>query len=125
MVLSPVPPMMEIKLPRQQGDIGIVKTFAPGSGEVKLEPGGKVTYTLVWDQRDSRGQQVPPRYYTPNIEVRGIKINGEAGPRFGTALDVLIQPSPGPGEKVLEISQSQTVKGITFTLERIEQTTAG
>jgi len=123
MVLSPIPPKMEIRLRKSpEEEVEIVETIAPGTGEVKLEPGEKWPYTLVWDQRDSNGQQLAPGYYTPNIWVKDIKIDGKAGDYFGVALSVLIQPPPEPGVKILDINQSQTVNGINFILERIELT---
>ncbi len=120
-VFGPDPPTTQIKLPgRQVGDVEIVATFAPGSGEVKLEPGEKVTYNVVWDQRDSQGQQVPPGPYFPNIEARDISIDGKAGGRIGGALGILIQPPLETGERILEVNQSRNVEGNIFTLERIE-----
>jgi hypothetical protein len=120
-VFGPDPPTTQIKLPgRQARDVEIVATSAPGSGEVKLEPGEKVTYNVFWDQHDSQGQQVPPGPYFPNIEARDISIDGKAGPRIGGALGILIQPPLEPGERILEVNQSRNVEGNIFTLERIE-----
>ena len=136
-VLIPNPPMIDIeivlpsKLPRpgQKADSEIVETLAPGTGQVVLEPAGKVTYTLVWDQRDSHGEQVPPGYYFPNIKIntdRGVlKVNGKRPSTSGNAFGILIRPPPEPGEKVIEMSQSRTAEGFTFTLERIELTSVG
>jgi hypothetical protein len=118
-VIGPDPPKMEIVLPGQEG---VAETFAPGSGQIKLEPGERVTYTLVWDQRDSRGQQVPPGYYNPNIKVRDIQINGKAAGGFGVAVMVLIQYPQGAMEKTISPNQSRTINGLTIVLERIELT---
>lgn len=110
---------MEIKLPGQEG---VVESFAPGSGQVKLAQGESVTYTLVWDQRDSGGRQVAPGYYNPNIKAKDIVINGRAAGGIGTAVKVLIQYPQGAMEKTIEVNQSQTANGFTITLERVELT---
>ena len=123
-VFGPDPPTTQIKLPGRptEQDVEVVATFAPGSGEVRLEPGEKLTYSVVWDQTDSQGNQVPPRPYFPNIKIRDITIDGKAGTRIGTAFGILIQPPPEAGEKVVEVGQSRNVEGNIFTLERIELT---
>jgi len=118
-VLSPDPPEIEIKLPGREG---MVQSLAPGSGEVNLEPGENITYTLVWDQRDSSGQQVAPGYYNTNIMARNMGINGTVAGGIGAAVRVLIQYPQGAMEKAIELNQSQTVNGLTIALERVEMT---
>jgi hypothetical protein len=126
-VLTPDPPTIEIILrDTSTGQDEIVETFAPGTGQARLEPAGKVTYTLVWDQRNSHGEQVPPGYYILYIQAtKDIKVDGDEECEVKTAFGILIQPPPEPGEKVLQLNQSQTAKGSIFTLERIELNPAG
>ncbi len=129
-VISPSPPEMEIVLPEveiTQPDTlslqaEVVKSLAPGSGQVDLEPGESVTYTLVWDQRDNSGKQVAPGYYNPNIKARNMGIDGKVAGGIGTSVRVLIQYPQGAMEKAIEVNQSQTVNGLTITLERVELT---
>jgi len=115
-VLSPDPPKMEIKLPGREG---VVQSLAPGTGEVNLEPGENITYTLVWDQRDSSRQQVAPGYYNTNIMARNMGINGTVAGGIGAAVRVLIQCPQGAMEKAIKLNQSQTVNGLTITLESV------
>ncbi len=130
MVISPSPPEMEIVLPEVEItppdtltlQAEVVQSLAPGSEQVELESGENVTYTLVWDQRDSNGQQVAPGYYNLNIKARNIGINGKVAGGIGTAVRVLIQYPQGAMEKTAEVNQSQTVNGLTITLERVELT---
>jgi hypothetical protein len=119
LVISPNPPEIEIMLPVKEE---VVKTFAPISGRVRLEPGEEVTYTLVWDQHDSSGQQVAPGYYNLNIRAKDLLINDRKAGMLGTTAKVLIQYPQGAMEKTIEINQSQTVNGLTITLERVELT---
>ena len=130
-VISPSPPEMEIVLPEVaitppetlSSQAEIVQSLAPGSGQVELEPSENVTYTLVWDQRDGNGKQVAPGYYNPNIKAKNMGINGTAAGGMGTAVRVLIRYPQGAMEKTIEVNQSQTVNGLTITLERVELTT--
>ena len=129
-IINPSPPEIEIKLPELEIippdtltlKAEVVKSLAPGSGQVELEPSENVTYTLVWDQRDSSGQPVAPGYYNPNIMARDIGINGVKAGGIGTAVRVLIQYPQGAMEKTIEVNRSQTVNGLTITLERVELT---
>ena len=119
-IISPFPPEIEIVLPELPEEEDVVKKFAAGSGQVELERGGEITRTLVWDQRDSRGQQVAPGYYNLNIDVNDIHIDGKGIGGMGTCAEVLIQFPQGAMEKTIELDQPQTVNGFTITLERIE-----
>jgi hypothetical protein len=121
-IMSPYPPEIEITLSRP---VEVVQTFAAGSGEVELEPGEKVAYTLAWNQRNSKGQLVAPGYYNLNIIISNFRINGISFGCAGTPTKVLIQYPQGAMEKSLDLNQSQTVNGITITLQRVEMTTTG
>ena len=121
-IMSPYPPEIELILSRPEE---VVQTFAAGSGEVELEPGEKVTYTLAWNQRNSKGQLVAPGYYNLNIIISNFRINGISFGCEGTSTKVLIQYPQGAIEKSLDLNQSQTVNGITITLQRVEMTATG
>lgn len=122
--VRPFLPGIQIMLPRPHG---IVRSFAAGWGDLKLEPGETVTHTLVWDQQDSSGQQVAPGYYYIDIEdiyIEGTEV-GTIRRGFGTIAKVLIQFPQGAMEKSIEVNQSQTVNDITITLERVELSAMG
>jgi len=46
-------------------------------------------------------------------------------PSFGMTAPILILPAEGAMEKTIEVNSSQTVSGITVTLERIEFSASG
>ncbi|MFO7967947.1 MAG: hypothetical protein R6U44_10160 [Archaeoglobaceae archaeon] len=57
---SPFPPKLEIE--KSFGEV--VRHFPPGNKEIELEPGEEITYSYVWDQRNSNGDLVGPgKYY--------------------------------------------------------------
>ena len=123
-IISPFPPEIEIILPQEE-EVEVAKKFAAGSGQAELKRGGEITHTLVWDQRDSIGQPVTPGYYNLNIDVNDIRIDGKGIGGMGICAEVLIQLPQGAMEKTIDLNQSQTVKGIMVTLERIELTSSG
>jgi hypothetical protein len=81
-VFTPNPPVITIQsVNRGIGPIGsatrIVKQTTSGTGNVILQPGQNVTYTVIWDQRDSEGHQVPPYDYFLGVELKDIFVDGE------------------------------------------------
>ncbi len=92
-----------------------------GTEEKELRPGETATVEFVWDQKDNTGKQVPPGWY--NVRSRNITVRQE-GSRgtFTPGTRVLIQYPQGVMEKSFDVNQSQTVNGITITLERVELT---
>lgn len=121
--VRPFPPEMQIMLYRPPE---IVRSFAAGSGGLKLEPGETVTHTLVWDQQDSSGQQVAPGYYYIDVKDFYIDVTEVGAVSYGFSDGkVLIQFPQGALEKSIEINQSLTVNGIIITLERVELSTMG
>ena len=123
LVISPNPPEIEIVLPTLLTmEAEVFKSFAPVAGQVKLEPGEEVTYTLVWDQTDSSGHQAAPGYYNLNVKAKNIRIDDRTARGLGTGAMVLIRCPQGAMEKTIEVNQSQTVNGLTITLERVELT---
>jgi hypothetical protein len=126
-VLTPDPPTIEFVLrDTSTGQEEIVETFALGAGQATLEPAGKVTYTLVWNQRNSHGEQVPPGYYVLFLQAtKNIKVDGDEEYGVKDAFGILIRPLPESAERVLQINQLQTAKGSMFILERIELSPTG
>lgn len=94
----------------------IVRSFSTETKELELAAGQSVSYSLVWDQKDDRGQQVSPGWYSVEVTLATSR---------GSAARVLVLPPEGAMEKTIEVNQSLTVNGITFTLERVELTATG
>ena len=125
-VMSPFPPKINIERPNMQPPESIVRSLPAGTGEIQLEPGETLTYQLVWDQKDDSGQQIPPGWYGIEVTVasRGISETRGAHVR-GWATKVLVQPPQGVMERTIELRETRTTAGITFTLQRLELTTTG
>ncbi len=115
--ISPFPPIVEVRADGRRDSI--VHTFPAGSSNVTVQSGETTEHTLVWNQQDEQGQQVPYGYYDFLI------------PGGGTLEDkaivggIHILPPEGVIEKTINVDKSQTVSGITITLNRIELTTSG
>jgi hypothetical protein len=109
--IDPFPPTTEIEHRKHSLGDKPVRSFPPGTEIRSLGHGEVATYTLTWDQRDDNGQRVDYGYYTYIIRT------GEVEFGFG---GVLILPPEGVIEKTIEVNESQTVNGITVTLERVE-----
>jgi hypothetical protein len=121
--LSQFPP--EIQMLSRADEM--VRLFRAGAEELQLEPGATATYNLAWDQRDENGAQVSPGWYL--VDVKNVYYVRGSPPRatranFGDTY-VYIQYPQGAIEKTIEPNQSQTVSGITITLERVELSAEG
>jgi len=115
-----------IKLPDVQPPSIAVRSLAVGTQERLLQPGEKATYEFTWDQRDDTGQQLEPGWYGVEVAVQYRNPSEPTGGTIqGVPTRVLIQPPDGVMEKTIEVNQSLTINGITFTLERIELTATG
>jgi hypothetical protein len=71
---SEFPPIVSVM--RETG-IMAAYTFGAGAGTKTLQPGQAVSFSLTWDQRDSRGVQVAPGEYYLELEdlyYQGAKI---------------------------------------------------
>lgn len=115
---SPYPPEIRVT-PRLNYFDQVLFSVAAGSQTLEIEPKETVSVNFGWDQKDKTGEQVPPGWY--NVIFIGISVrHGES--QYGTSPEshVLIQYPQGAMEKILDLDQSQTVNGITITLERIE-----
>jgi len=119
--LEPFPPVIEIMRPRP---FEPARSFPAGTGSKSLEPGEVASYTLTWDQRDDQGQQVDYGYY--HLKLGDVRLEDRSmSLGFGRLVQVLILPAEGVMEKTIEVNESRTVNGITFTLEKIELTASG
>ena len=102
----------------------LIRALPPGEDIRVLAPGETITHTLTWDQRDDQGKPVEPGHYRTSLRYVYLDelpanvimdIQGQA---------LVILPPEGVVEKTIEINESKTVGGITFTLERVELTAA-
>jgi hypothetical protein len=117
--IDPFPPDIEITH-YVFGTSGLVRLFPAGDEIRVLEPEEIASYTITWDQRNESRQQVDYDYYnfkTPDI--------GTQDELFRSVGGVYIHPPEGVIEEVIEVDQTQTVNGITFTLKRVEFTASG
>jgi len=117
--LEPFPPQVEIirRYPYDE----TARTFPAGEDSRSLEPGEIVSYTLTWDQLDDQGQPVPYGHYYLEF---GRSRRGDDWITIGRHryISLLILPEEGVMEKTIEVNESRTVNGITFTLQSIELT---
>lgn len=104
--IDPFPPFIEIMRPRPYEP---VRSFPAGTDIKSLDPGEVASYAVTWDQRDDRGQQVDYGYYQFRVHPDTGRLDG-----------VLILPPEGVMEKTVQVNESQTVNGITITLEWVE-----
>ena len=123
--VAPFPPEIEITRPRTDE---VVRSFPGGSEQLDISPVETGEYTLVWNQKDDNGRQVVPGWYYVNVKdvtVSKATELTETGMSLSTMTKLLIQFPQGAMEKVIEVNQSQTVNGITITLERVELSAMG
>ncbi len=115
--ISPFPPEVTvIELPNLQPPDRVVRAFPVGKDELTLQPGESVSHLVNWDQKNDSGEQVRPGWYSVEATLAASR---------GSATRVLVLPQEGVMEKTIEVNQSETVNGITITLERVELTTTG
>jgi flagellar hook assembly protein FlgD len=115
--ISLFPPEIRIiELPDVKPPGIIVKAFPVGNGKLDLRPGESASHSVNWDQKNSSGEQVPPGWYSVEVTLATSR---------GSATRVLVLPPEGVMEKTIEVNQSETVNGITITLERVELAATG
>ena len=115
--ISPFPPEIRIiELPNLQPPDSVLRAFHVGKDELALQPGESASYLVNWNQKDDSGEQVSPGWYSVEVTLASSR---------GSATRVLVLPPEGVMEKTIEVNQSQTVNGITITLERVELTATG
>jgi len=118
--VTPFPPAAHIVGSRT---IGPVHSFAEGDDSLELSASEIVSHTLIWDQRDSSGEQVAPGWY--NVYAGEVTIYKDTEPAethlsFGTLTHLLIQHPQGAMEKVIELDLTETAGGLSITLEQVE-----
>lgn len=112
--LSPFPPEIKIiELPNVKPPDVVVRGFPVGTGERVLQPSESESHSVDWDQKNENGEQVPPGWYSVEVTLATSR---------GSPVGVLVLPPEGVMEKTIEVNQSETVNGITITLERVELT---
>jgi len=115
--ISPFPPVVEVRAAGMRDRV--VRRFPAGTTAVTLQSGEAAEHTLVWNQQDEQGQPVPYGYYDFFI------------PASGTLEDkaivggIYILPAEGVIEQTINVDKSQTVGGVTITLNRVELTASG
>ncbi len=116
------PPEIQVKPTRQEG---VVFSVAAGTQPLEIKPSETITVDFTWDQKDTEEKQVSPGWY--NITFKDINVIYDTDRRrsVNPTATVLIQYPQGTMEKTIELNQSETVKEITVTLERIELTSSG
>jgi hypothetical protein len=130
----PLPPGVDAP-DLEPGESASVKTFPAGTEERKLAVGEKVTYHLIWDQKDTDGKQVSPGWYYYEYRYDFRKESSSEGVGSGGRdRAFLIQYPQGAMQKSIEVNQSRTLTGVplvtmegetklvdvVITLERVE-----
>ncbi len=120
--MSPYPP--EIQVTPGLDYHHVLFSQPGGTQSLEIKPDETVSVNFNWDQKDSLGEQVLPGWY--NIRSGEITVR-QGGSRitFTPGTRVLIQYPQGNMEKSFDLNQSQTMNGITITLQRIELTSTG
>jgi hypothetical protein len=99
-----------------------VYTYGAGSDTRKLSPGGETSFIISWDQRDIYGHYVGNGSYYIELEditYQDQQINLELAAPVG--FDILpVPPDIGEIAQTLELGLSQTVNGVTVTLQYLE-----
>ncbi len=99
----------------------IVFSTAGGTQPRELKPNETVSLDFTWDQKDKSGRQVQSGWYNVIFgEITARQENRRY--TFNPGAYVLIQYPQGAMEQSFDLNQSQTVNGITVTLERVELT---
>jgi len=115
--VTPFPPEIKIiELPDVKPPGIVVRAFPVGNGELTLQLGESASHSVDWDQKNDSGEQVPPGWYSVEVTLATSR---------GSAMRVLVLPPEGVMEKTIDVNQSETVNGITITLERVELTATG
>jgi len=119
--LTPFP--LELQVKPQDGDEILYRTPIPSERSARLSPGRQVGLVFTWDQKDKEGNQIPPGWY--RLVLKELTVTQETTTMTHhldsyTVSRFLIQYPQGAMEKTIELNQSQTVNGVTVTLERIE-----
>jgi len=126
-VMRDFPPEIKIESRNLPFTNNIVRTFTAGQEQPELQPGESKSYTLTWDQKDDKGQQVPYGWYSIRVNLYSRESTDTMSMQGseGQATRVLVLPPGGVMEKDIELDQSQVANGITVNLEKMEMDTRG
>ncbi|MDD5537381.1 MAG: zf-HC2 domain-containing protein [Candidatus Omnitrophica bacterium] len=123
-ILDAYPPEIRITPRININFTPIVFSVAGGTQPRELKQNETVSVDFTWDQKDKAGSQVQPGWY--NVIFGEITVRqGNSRYTFNPGAYVLIQYPQGAMEKSFDLNQSQTMNGITVTLERVELTADG
>lgn len=121
--IDPFPPAMRIR-PVDQDES--VYSYAAGTRTRDIRPDLPFYHTKsIWDQKDNNGKPVAPGWYEVRYEYVIIEQNTFRRYTVNPTARLLIVHPHSAMEKNLDLNQSETVNGITVTLERIELTSIG
>jgi len=120
--ISSYPPEIQVTPWKDRGRI--LFSRAGGTQPLDIKPGGTATLEFTWDQKDKEGKQATAGWYAVTYKDINI-IQGDSRITSNPGAAVLIRYPQGALEKTIELEQSQTVNGVTVTLERVELATAG
>ncbi|MBI2853107.1 MAG: hypothetical protein HYX84_08460 [Chloroflexi bacterium] len=123
-ILSSPPEVWVLRhdLPGNMND-WIIRSYAPGSGEIAIGQGETSTYKFTWDQKDDAGNQVAPGYYYVLFAERPESQSGKESRRSWGEVEVLIQYEQGAMKKTIDLNLSQTVSGLPSPLEGVAAST--
>jgi hypothetical protein len=110
--ISSFPPEVTVK-----GIIGRkpIKIFPSGSEEVKLKPGQRISFNLVWDQKSDGKQVLPGRY---EIRLTPTRVENCNFCFYSSLKQILITYPQGALNKTLELNLSEgkiVLQKIVFT----------
>jgi len=121
--IDPFPPAEWIKPVDQEES---VYSYAAGTRTHDIRPDLPFYNTKsIWDQKDNNGKLVAPGWYEVHYEYVITEQNTSRRYTANPTTRFLIVHPHSAMEKNLDLNQSETVNGITVTLERIELTSLG
>ena len=119
--IAPFPPEVRIIRPPDDREI---RAFPAGTESKSLDAGEVADAVVTWDQRDNLGLQVADGYYDLRIGPINMGERTETHDML-ESVRLLVLPGEGVLEKTVEVNESQTVNGVTITLERLDLTASG
>ena len=121
------PPEIKIESRNRTSVDDIARTFSAGDEQIELQPGESRQYTLVWNQQNDSGQQVPYGWYgiRANMSSRVTTDTTSTQGSEGQVMRVLVSPPGGAMEKSLEPGLVQASGDVLVKVEMLEMTSTG